>query len=151
MDVLPPVLEWGMKNNFSRVSFPLSSSINGEGRGGFFDRTRETTGTQLPFSVDRAGGEKTSVESALFSLCHELAGVMLRRIQEQHSPQQVREQVCGELEGSGKFPRAQAESLVALAIELIRAKANGSYLRQPKEFESLIEKALGANDPESLN
>ena len=90
------------------------------------------------------------MEEALFDFCNELAGIILKRLHERR-PGGVREEICGALESSGNFPREQAYSLFALALELIRAKAKGGYRRDQRELSRLIGKALAAGNPESLN
>lgn len=118
---------------------------------GFRDLTKE--------GVDPIAGEKfqprqsngKSVESALLELCREIAATILRGLQEGQDPVRLKKELSANLKNVGDFSDAQAESLVALAIELIRATSQGDYRKDPREISSLVSRALGQECPERWN
>ena len=108
-------------------------------------------GAEAAVSESTKEDRADSVESTLFALCSEIAGALLKGLQDRQDPAELKTRICRELQTVGEFPKPQAESLVALAIELIRAKAQGKYKRDPREIRSLVGKALGGSEPEDQN
>ncbi len=95
--------------------------------------------------------ETLPIESALLSLCHELAGMLIRALQGPESPAMARKMVSQQLGEKLEVDRFQADCIVALSIELIRVKCAGHYRRNSPEMRSLIAGALGQNSAEGLN
>jgi hypothetical protein len=91
------------------------------------------------------------VETALLSLCHEVAGTLIRGLQSDGNPSKIRKLVSERLREKLEIERAQADCLVELSIELIRVKSMGRYQRNPIEMGSLIAGALGNPPAEGFN
>jgi len=127
----------------NRIEFPLA--------GGICDLTKCESVNLVPQRIEDASPQAKSVETALLELCREIAGALLRGIQERQDPAQLRDTLCEDLQRTGGFVDEQAESLVALAIELIRAKSAGAYRRDESEISALVEKALGGQGSEGWN
>ena len=88
----------------------------------------------------RNGGEKKS-ESGLLGLCHEIAGLLLRRYAENSDASVVRGEVKGELMRMMVCNAERADHLLELALELIHVKAKGKYKRNALELSFLIARA----------
>lgn len=127
------------------MNFPTEGGISN------LTRVKEDQEKERKNGGDRKQYSGKNVESALLELCREIAGTLLRGIQKRQNPYRVRSTLCEDLQRVGGFSPDQAESLVDLAIELIRAKSSGEYRRDESGISSLVTRALGGNDSEGLN
>ncbi len=82
------------------------------------------------------------VEGGLFRLCEEVAGTLLRRVAENSDAaaavRAVRRDLFSHLPDCDM---ARAGHLIDLALELIRVKSRGRYLRNPLELSELVARA----------
>lgn len=132
---------------FPSRSVPPTRSIER----GFFDLTRKNEPGTENLESEETVPEVPPIETALLSLCCEIAGTLIRGLQEMKNPRSVRILVSEQLREKLEIQRSQADCIVALSIELIRVKSAGRFLRDPAEMKSLISGALGEVPPEGLN
>lgn len=91
------------------------------------------------------------MRSGLLGLCHEIAGLILRRHQEKNDPVAVRCEVRARLVQMMSCTEERAERLIDLSLELVHVKIHGRYRRNPLELSILIARAgnqlreIGAN------
>lgn len=94
-----------------------------------------------PVLDHRANEKKKSEGSGLLGLCHEIAGLLLRRYAENTAAPAVRREVKGKLMQMMACDAKRADHLLDLALELIHVKAKGRYKRNALELSLLIARA----------
>lgn len=82
-----------------------------------------------------------SARSGLLGLCHEIAGLILRRHAEGKDAVTVRREVSANLVRVMACPTERAERLIDLSLELIHLKVHGRYQRDALELSLLIAQA----------
>lgn len=85
--------------------------------------------------------ESEAVEKGLLGLCHEIAGLILRRHIEKNDAVAVRCEVRGRLVQMMQCSEERAERLIDLSLELIHVKIHGRFQRNPLELGLLIARA----------
>lgn len=85
--------------------------------------------------------ESESLRSGLLGLCHEIAGLLLRRQIEQNDAAAVRREVRARLVKMMACTGERADRLIDLSLELIHVKIHGRYDRNPLELSLLIARA----------
>jgi hypothetical protein len=131
----PPVYSVHMKRNIQ----PLISSVRPSSRAA---STRQPGRSSLPTPV--AGTQPTdreSVSRGLLGLCHEIAGLILRRQMEKNDAVAVRREVRARLVQMMSCTEERAERLIDLSLELIHVKIHGRFQRNPLELSLLIARA----------
>lgn len=128
----PPDYCAGMKRNIQPVA-PLSRQSTGASGESQKGRVSLKVST-----ANRPESGKTPVESGLLGLCHEIAGLILRRHLEKIDAVSVRREVRERLVGMMSCSRERAERLIDLSLELIHVKAHGHFKRSPIELSLLI-------------
>ncbi len=97
------------------------------------------------FSPALPEGKAESGEKALcrglLGLCHEIAGLILRRRMENRDAVAVRHEVRKRLVRMLSCPEERAERLIDLSLELIHVKIHGRFQRNPLELSLLIARA----------
>lgn len=105
-------------------------------RPSFFAPTNASGPSKLQRPTEEA------VEGGLFRLCEEVAGTLLRRVSENGDAatavRAVRRDLVSHLPDCDI---ARAGHLIDLALELIRVKSRGRYLRNPLELSELVARA----------
>lgn len=134
-----------MKRNIQPLATPVTSS----------NRAAATRGAGCSFVPTLFAAKVTKVEesvrSGLLGLCHEIAGLILRRHQEKNDPAAVRREVRARLVQMMSCTEERAERLIDLSLELVHVKIHGHYRRNPLELSILIARAgnqlreIGAN------
>ena len=92
-------------------------------------------------AADHLKSESEAVEKGLPGLCHEIAGLILRRHIEKSDAVAVRREVRGRLVQMMKCSEERAERLIDLSLELIHVKIHGRFKRNPLELSLLIARA----------
>jgi hypothetical protein len=82
-----------------------------------------------------------AVESGLLGLCHEIAGLILRRQMKKNDAVAVRQEVRARLVEMMSCTEKRAEQLIDLSLELIHVKIHGRFQRNPLELSLLIARA----------
>jgi len=85
--------------------------------------------------------EQESASSGLLGLCHEIAGLILRRQMEKNDAVAVRREVRARLVRMMSCTEERAERLIDLSLELIHVKIHGRFQRNPLELSLLIARA----------
>jgi len=89
----------------------------------------------------KSATERESAQSGLLGLCHEIAGLILRRQMEKNDAAAVRREVRARLMQMMSCTAERAERLIELSLELIHVKIHGRYRRNPLELSLLIARA----------
>ncbi|MDP4792615.1 MAG: hypothetical protein NWR21_06065 [Verrucomicrobiales bacterium] len=134
-----------MKRNIQPLATPVTSSNCAAA-------TRGTGCSSAPtLFAAKVTKVEESVRSGLLGLCHEIAGLILRRHQEKNDPVAVRREVRARLVQMMSCTEERAERLIDLSLELVHVKIHGRYRRNPLELSILIARAgnqlreIGAN------
>ena len=131
----PPNYSGFMKRNIQPAA-PASLDLNrvsGTPRKG-----RSSLGV---ISSDHPKSEGEAVENGLLGLCHEIAGLILRRHIEKNDAVAVRREVRGRLVQMMQCSEERAERLIDLSLELIHVKIHGRFKRNSLELSLLIARA----------
>lgn len=121
--------------HMKRINQPLTSPVRTSNRAA---RTRRAGVPSLPFLQDK---EQESVRNGLLGLCHEIAGLILRRQIEKKDAVAVRSEVRARLVKMMSCTEERAERLIDLSLELIHVKIHGRFQRNPLELSLLIARA----------
>lgn len=128
-----------MKRNIQPLTVPATSS----NRAAVVHRTgRSEAATFVKGKAETIQkSAQESVRSGLLGLCHEIAGLILRRQVEKKDAVMVRREVRARLMQMMACTEARAERLIDLSLELIHVKVHGRYQRNPLELSLLIAQA----------
>jgi len=118
-----------------RINQPLTSPVRSSNRAA---RPRRAGVSSLPFLQEK---EQESAHSGLLGLCHEIAGLILRRQIEKKDAVAVRTEVRARLVRMMSCTEERAERLIDLSLELIHVKIHGRFQRNPLELSLLIARA----------
>jgi hypothetical protein len=124
-----------MKRNIQ----PLTSSVRSSNRAATDRRAGRSSGPTLV--AGKQAKEQESVSSGLLGLCHEIAGLILRRQMEKNDAVAVRREVRARLVQMMSCTEERAERLIDLSLELIHVKIHGRFQRNPLELSLLIARA----------
>ncbi len=117
---------------------PLPSSVSPARRAAVGGVGRSSAPALVP---GKAATVQESAQRGLLGLCHEIAGLILRRQMEKNDAVAVRREVRAKLVELMSCTEDRAERLIDLSLELIHVKIHGRYRLNPLELSLLIARA----------
>ena len=126
----------GYSVHMKRNKLYFNSSFRSSNRAASARRAGGSSASSL--MAGKQATERESVSSGLLGLCHEIAGLILRRQMEKNDAVAVRREVRARLVRMMSCTEERAERLIDLSLELIHVKIHGRFQRNPLELSLLI-------------